>query len=376
MTRARLLLFDTLHICQADRTIAVTSAPMRALLGYLALNASGGRAALRDLIAYQVWPHLDGPRGRGALSSTLHRLHRLLDNQAGWLSVDLRAIRLHEVELDFDQFRRLASAPHLADWQAAIELYKGDLLNDLDYEWLRPLRDDLRERYLQLLARVCTALMDAGKLEEALSYARRWVQDDTLNEEAHGLIIRLLARLGRPAEALRQYDALVQMLQDELGAPPLDETCALAESIRAGRQARRSLSIGTLHHTSQPARKTVAIRQTEHTINDTPTISVAVTLARVGVPLGRALADHERVTVYWTSDAGAADAAIGQVAGKVALRRHRLIRLVQEAELQGARPTEQDLARTLSITVRTIQTDIAALRDLGVSIATRGYGER
>src|SRR5436190_1558073 len=81
MAATRLLLFGTLHICHADRTVAVTSAPMRALLGYLAIHASGGRVVLRELIAHHVWPDLDESHGRNALSSTLYRLQRLLDHQ-------------------------------------------------------------------------------------------------------------------------------------------------------------------------------------------------------------------------------------------------------------------------------------------------------
>src|SRR5215211_3929907 len=103
MAATRLQLFGTLHICHADRTVAVTSVPMRALLGYLALHASDGRAALRDLIAHHIWPERDELGGRKALSSTLHRLHRLFDNQTSWLSADMKAIRLQGVELDIDQ---------------------------------------------------------------------------------------------------------------------------------------------------------------------------------------------------------------------------------------------------------------------------------
>lgn len=376
MPATRLLLFGTLHICQADRTIAVTSAPMRALLGYLALHASGGRAALRDLIVHHVWPDLDEPRGRGALSSTLHRLHRLLGHQTSWLSADTRTLRLHEVELDIDLFRQLAAASDVAAWQSAIELYTGDVLEDLDYEWLRLPRDELRECYLRLLGHVCVALTEAGRFEEALGYARRWVRDDTLNEEPYCHVIGLLARLGRPVEALRQYDALVQILQDELGAPPLEETRALAESIRAGRARHAAPSTAVLHQVSRHARKDLTTRQSRRIIGNASAVSLTVALARADAPLGRTLADHERLTVYWTADAGPADAAIGQAAGKVALRRHRVMRLVQEAELQGARATEHDLAHALGITVRTIQSDIAALRDLGVAIATRGHAER
>jgi len=68
------------------------------------------------------------------------------------------------------------------------------------------------------------------------------------------------------------------------------------------------------------------------------------------------------VEVYWTVDSGETDERIRQVKGPVGLRRARILRLLAEADAQGARPREQDLARVLGVSVRTIRADIAALR--------------
>ena len=68
------------------------------------------------------------------------------------------------------------------------------------------------------------------------------------------------------------------------------------------------------------------------------------------------------VEVYWTVDSGETDERIRQVKGLVGLRRARILRLLAEADAQGARPREQDLARVLGVSVRTIRADIAALR--------------
>jgi DeoR/GlpR family transcriptional regulator of sugar metabolism len=77
------------------------------------------------------------------------------------------------------------------------------------------------------------------------------------------------------------------------------------------------------------------------------------------------------VTVEWTVDAGAADKALLHAFGKVALRRRRILRLVAQACAQGAAPTDQDLARALSVTERTIIADIAALQAEGHILPTR-----
>lgn len=64
------------------------------------------------------------------------------------------------------------------------------------------------------------------------------------------------------------------------------------------------------------------------------------------------------VTVEWTPFAPKDN----QICGKVARRRHRLQRLLEEARQQGAAPTQRDLAEALGVGLRTIERDMAALR--------------
>jgi tetratricopeptide (TPR) repeat protein len=97
---------------------------------------------------------------------------------------------------------------------------------------------------------------------------------------------------------------------------------------------------------------------------------VRVRLARPDAPTGQPLTDDERVEVVWTVDAGEPDAALLASEGKVALRRARLLRLVEEAREQGAVPTQDDLARALGVTRRTIRSDLAALRQQGHQVRT------
>ena len=60
----------------------------------------------------------------------------------------------------------------------------------------------------------------------------------------------------------------------------------------------------------------------------------------------------------WTV-AAAEDEAI---CGKVARRRARLLRLLEEAAQQGASPAYEHLAQALGVSLRTLSTDIATLQ--------------
>jgi DNA-binding SARP family transcriptional activator len=289
-----------------------------------------------------------------------HRLKLLLNGRVDWLAADASTLALGDVEVDTDHFVRLVASQHLSDWQAAVDLYTGDLLETLDHEWVRRPRAELRERYLQVLPRICTALAGQGKLDDALRYAYRWVEADQLNEEAHSRVITLLAQMGRTIEALRQYDTLVALLREELSSPPLDETQSLAEAIRAGRHTSRQAAAAQAE--SRAGQRRIRPRVLDDDVAKTIPVVLAVALVQADAPHGHSPDSQKRTTVYWTVDAGAADAAIRQLAGKVLLRRHRIARLRAEAELQGARATDRDLASALGVSERTIQADRAVMR--------------
>jgi DNA-binding SARP family transcriptional activator/predicted ATPase len=84
---------------------------------------------------------------------------------------------------------------------------------------------------------------------------------------------------------------------------------------------------------------------------------ISASLARKNVPLGRPLHEDEYVTVQWTLSAPEDDA----IFDKSALRHHCLRRLLEEAEAQGAAPTDDDLAHVLGVSRRTILRDMKVL---------------
>lgn len=87
---------------------------------------------------------------------------------------------------------------------------------------------------------------------------------------------------------------------------------------------------------------------------------------------GKALRETARVTVHWTIDAGAEDQAVLAVHGRVALRRVRIQRLLDEALAQGAAATQEDLARALNVGLRTIKRDCEEMQAQGLYLPTRG----
>ena len=98
-----------------------------------------------------------------------------------------------------------------------------------------------------------------------------------------------------------------------------------------------------------------------------------VLLARQKAASGQALSQVSQVEVTWTIDAGAEDVRVLRECGLTGLRQVRIQRLLDEALEQGALATQEDLARVLQTSLRTIKRDFVELHNKGLYLSSRGY---
>jgi hypothetical protein len=87
---------------------------------------------------------------------------------------------------------------------------------------------------------------------------------------------------------------------------------------------------------------------------------------------GKPLSEQEMVQVALTLDGGIEDLNVLKDQGPKALRQLKVIRLTEEAWEQGGSLTQEDLARILQVTSRTVRQDINELVRDGNFIHTRG----
>jgi len=152
---------------------------------------------------------------------------------------------------------------------------------------------------------------------------------------------------------------------------------AEAERLTAKSKEQQMLQI-LAHDFAQPPRVAVALLeeiQTWYAGQAAASVQpgqMRVYLVALKARHGQALADTHQTEIVWTVDAGAEDYELHRQEGPTALRRHRVQRLLDEAVTQGAVASQEDLARVLQVSVRTIKRDCAALAAQGVYLPTRG----
>jgi DNA-binding SARP family transcriptional activator len=214
----------------------------RALLGILALER---RTHPRGQLAARFWPDVLDESARTSLRSALSALRRPLGADADrYLLATREGVALagpDHVWTDIGEFDRLLAGGQL---QEALALSRGELLADLDEDWVYERREEHRARVAAALEQMASAAQSAGDLAAAVALTRRQVALDPLSEEAQRELIRRLALSGDRPAALTTYRRLAERLAAELGIAPSPATRQLIEQIRAhppnARPTRRS----------------------------------------------------------------------------------------------------------------------------------------
>src|SRR5215469_691144 len=192
----------------------------------------------KDQLGAALWPDLSGQRLGHALHTALRALRRALGDTSWVVYSDGRyrfnTARDHESDLEtFEQALTAArsarpAAAALPDLQRAVAAYRGDFLAGMAAgEWADTRRDELARSFESALLAVGRLHAAAGRFQPAAAAFRRAIAHEPLNETAHRELMNCWVRLGETARAVRHYQELVELLQEQAGVAPAAETTAL-----------------------------------------------------------------------------------------------------------------------------------------------------
>ncbi len=233
-----LSLFGAVSLRTDDREIRIKSAKLRAMLGYLALSET--RRETRERLVGTLWSESEETQARAVLRQVIREMRDIFsDANASGLLISAQDIRFEPGSLTVDVHDVVSAAEagevhplllhreHLPD-----ELMAG--LEDLDPAfrfWLLAKRHSLRDRLSRALE---VALQSSGDPHKEEVLARAILNLDPTHEEACRRLMRAAATTGRTAQALRAYNALWKLLDDDYGMEPSVETQRLVAEIKMG----------------------------------------------------------------------------------------------------------------------------------------------
>ena len=209
------------------------------LLAYLMLRR--GAPLARHHVAFRLWPESTEAQAKTNLRHVLHTLRHALPNPDELVEITARTLTWRAdapVRVDLDQFHEALRRSEETDGdercnilEAAVALYRGDLLEGFYEEWLSEPREQLRQRYLGALERLVRVEADRGRTLRAIAWAERLLRSDPLREETYRTLMELHADGSDRARALRIYHQCAATFERELGVEPSALTRALYERL-------------------------------------------------------------------------------------------------------------------------------------------------
>ncbi len=226
----------TMRLLEDGREFALSSRKSLAILTYLALQST--RSESRERIAALLWSDSGGEHGRAALRQTLRRLKLDLGPAEDLVEADRSTLRLtRPVRVDILDAIEAAEtgAPGTTPLGESPDL--GRLfadLDDLDPDfnlWLAVQRERLGA---QLLGRLEAALLAATDNGQRLALAESLLRTDPTHEAAARAAMQAHMARGDTAQAMRTYERLWQVLDEELDVEPSEQTQTLYVAIKQG----------------------------------------------------------------------------------------------------------------------------------------------
>jgi ABC-type oligopeptide transport system substrate-binding subunit/DNA-binding SARP family transcriptional activator len=203
----------------------------QSLLAYLILQRT--RPQTREHLMNLFWGEHPDHKARRSLTTALWHLRNCLPGD-NFIISDYSTVHINPqaiIWVDVDEFIRLIHSDKPEHIAAALDLYRGTLLDGFYDDWVMNERYSLETDYEEALARLMFMQQDARQYRQALQTALRLVNHDPLREDAHRTAIRAYYQLGQPQSARNQYQRLCQVLKHELGVEPSSETSALFQEI-------------------------------------------------------------------------------------------------------------------------------------------------
>ncbi|WP_217352434.1 ATP-binding protein [Candidatus Viridilinea mediisalina] len=227
-------LFGPPRIMHGPTPVALPRRRVRALVFYLAAQSS---PVSREALLQLLWPDHERTAAQQLLRTTLHAARRALG--AALQGDDLLQID-PDVAVDYRTLMQLvaADAPAEAGLATALAEARGSLLADFALSDAEPFSlwlDSEREHAQMLLIRAAARLAQLAAARHDYRAAQhaleRALQLDPLQEDLQREAMRFHYRAGDRVGAIRRYEQLRDLLDAELGLPPMPETQALYDAL-------------------------------------------------------------------------------------------------------------------------------------------------
>ena len=198
----------------------------------------------KEQIGAVFWPDLSSAKLHSVFHAVMYRLRRAVFPECVIFEEDRYRFNTDlDYWYDVEEFERLCDkAEQVKDnlarqarfYRRAIELYRGDYLEDCYADWCLAERERLQQRFLAALENLARFYRQRKQYGQAIELYRRLLAKDPYREDIYRQVMKCHALSGDRAGIIQCYRECVRVLEEELGLEPSPETQTLYQELLHG----------------------------------------------------------------------------------------------------------------------------------------------
>jgi DNA-binding SARP family transcriptional activator len=245
MSTVRISLFRQFCVQRQKQPLpGLESQKAQELLAYLLLYRQ--RPFTREQLASLLWPDSPAAQARQYLRQNLWQLqsavggngqsppNALISVEGEWIQASLASGAWLDVAEFENAYALVKGVPGKAlnqntahQLQRAVELYRGDLLEEWYYDWCLFERERLQNIYFAVLDKLIAYCEATQAYEAGMAYGSEILRRDRARERTYRWLMRLCWLAGDRTRALRYFQRCEEVLREELGVTPSQQTRSL-----------------------------------------------------------------------------------------------------------------------------------------------------
>lgn len=211
---------------------AFASAKARDLLAYFVTLRS--KSVNLDRAIEAIWS--DGTGSTSGFHTALYRVRAALRHKGEkekFILSEVGEYRLDSARfnIDIDHFDSLLKRARSAEgqqaggfYEQALELYQGDYLDNLYYEWAIVERERLQRNYLTAINKYSELLITDAQYKRASVWLHKALELEPYDEYLHVTYMKTLHQMGQQQNIIAHYQVLVELLDEAFDSDPMPET--------------------------------------------------------------------------------------------------------------------------------------------------------
>ncbi len=202
------------------------------LFAYL-IHIGDSRVSKERLIE-TLWPEVDYDKATTYLHHSISRIRSLMKRADLPFVIEYTdesyRLLMGGIRTDVQLFERGLAKPERPiqeNWnhyEQLLSLYRGDYLEDHDYEWAGKKREELRRRYLDIVCDMARLELEEGKARPAVQRLLAAQEKDPYSDEICRLLLSAYVKLKDQGALRRCFASFAALLKEELGVKPEPQT--------------------------------------------------------------------------------------------------------------------------------------------------------